>query len=512
MNDGPQPLPSAIGRAALSNAMLVPAQAVLSLLATAMVARTLGTSLFGTFAVFNALRASLLFCTDVGTSTAGSKFLPEVIEREGRGGAARLMGLQAAITTATGATWITALLLAAPSVTSILGIAPGHAFIVPYAAVCLAIDECGRVAYMFLWGRFAHHRVNVANVLGTAALPIFVALAIRAGGGLRLVLLAAIGAVALRTVLLWAAVAIELRRIPRRTAAEHVPNLVRRYIRVSVVSWIEKLSGYVYGASFLTLVLATFLDQAAVGQFALALEFTVRVLSLTLSPTHGIILPAVASVFPSGTRVQKQRLFTAALRTLGLWLVPAGVLLLATAPHVIPAVYSSRYLDAVLLTQILTIFYFMEYAIYAPANAVLIAGERLRAYGRIKLASLALLPAFVAAATVLPLPGIAVVYGALRLGMALALLLAASRVQQLQIPAGFYARLGSAAVLTILAGLLTSLSLGSGTVSGIAVAGVTGAAALVAYRVFGCFGREERDIFERLKLPGTGWMLRFFHV
>lgn len=505
-------LAAAVSRAALSNAALVPAQALLSLAASAIVARSLGSSLFGTFAVFNALRASLLFSTDLGMSTAGSRFFPEVIEREGRSGALRLIALQGAINAGAGLAWIAALLAGAVWARDLLGIAPAHAFVVGYAALGLAVEECGRVAYVFLWGRFAHHRVNVANLLGTAALPLFVVVAVRAGGGLRAILIASVAAAAVRTLLLWIAAGAELRQIPVKPVPDRVPHLVRRFVSLGGASWVDKLSGYLYGASFVTLVLATFLDKAAVGQFALAVEFTVRVLSFVLSPTHGIILPAVSSVFASGTSAQKQRLFTAALRSLGLWLVPAGVLLVATAPYVIPGVYSPEYVRAVPLVQIVAVFCFAEYAIYSPANAVLLAGEQLRVYSRIKLFSIALLPLFIAAARALSLEGVAALYGAMRLGFALSLLVAATRFQRLAVPAGFYARVGAAAAAAGGAGVLTSAVLGPGMPPAAVTTVVALGGTLLAYRIFGCFGREERDTLERLKLPGAQWVLRFFHV
>lgn len=507
-----EPLVKAVSRAALSNTAFVPAQAVLSLVASAMIARTLGTSLFGTFAVFNALRASLVFYTDLGMSTAGSKFFPEVVAREGRAGAWRLIRLQSGINALAAGVWVVALLAGGRWCLELLGIGPEHAYVVRYAAVGLLIEECARLSYLVLWGRFAHHRVNVANLISTAALPVFILTAVRVGGGLRAVLIATLLAGSVRTILLWVAAWLELRRIPLQPTVDAVPHLATRFLRLGAVSWIEKLSGYFYGPSFVTLVFATFLDSASVGQFALALEFTVRVLSLVLSPTHGIILPAVSTVFADGTQAQKQRLFTAGLRTLGLWLAPAAALMFALTSYIIPALYSDQFGRAALLTQIVAIFYFAEYAIYSPANAVLLAGEQVREYSRIKIVSILLMPAFLFLARVLPLEAVAAVYGALRLAVAVALLIAASRVQRLHLPAGFYGRLAAAAALAAAAGSLTFHLTGPSLWAVWLTGLVTLSAILVAYRVLGCLGHEERDTFERLKLPGAQWVLRLFHV
>jgi O-antigen/teichoic acid export membrane protein len=490
----------------------VPAQAACSLLASALIARSLGTSLFGTFAVFNALRASLAFYTDLGMSTAGSKFFPEVVQREGRAGALRLIRLQSSINGLAAAIWIVLLLAGGGWCRELLGIDAEHAYVTNYAAVGLLIEECARVSYPVLWGRFAHHRVNLANLIGTAVLPLLILATVSTGGGLHGVLVATLVSSGLRTLLLWFGVWLELRQIPWKAVTDPVAGLSPRFIRLGAVSWVEKLSGYVYGPSFVTLVFATFIDLDVVGQFALAMEFTVRVLSLVLSPTHGIILPAVSSVFASGTHVQRQRLFTAALRTLGLWLAPAGALLITVTPYVIPAFYSEAFAPAVMLTQILAVFYFAEYAVYSPANSVLLAGERLREYSRIKIVSIAILPAILLLARVATLEIVAAVYGLVRLAVAIALLVTAARVQQLVIPSRFYGRLVAAGIAATVLGLSTLHAMGVSLPAAIMTVLLTTATILVTYRLFGCLGREERDTFERLNLPGTQWVLRFFHV
>ena len=505
-------LASAVGRSAVSNALMVPLQAVLSLAASAVIARALGTSLFGTFAVFTALRSSLLFYTDLGLSAAGAKFFPEVVRVEGRAGAVRLLFFQGSINLLFGLAWVLLLLAGETRLRDLFGIGAEHAFVIRYAAAGLLIEECGRVAYVFLWARFAHPRVNMANVAGTAALPVLVILAVAGDGGLRAILLATLGAALMKTVLLWIAVVRELAGIPIAAAGDRVPRLWRRFVQLGIVSWMEKLSGYLYGGPFLTLALATFLDKASLGQFALGLEFTVRVLSLVLSPTHGIILPAVSSVFADGNAQQRQRLFTAALRALGLWLAPAAVLLIAMSPYVIPWIYSESYAPAARLTQVLAAFHFVEYAIYSPANAVLLAGERLRAYSRIKLLSIAVLPLFLLLARSLPLLGIAALYGACRLAGAGALLLVAVRLEHLEVPGGFYARVAAAAALATAAALLAAFVAGPSYMGGVITAAIAVGATVVLYRFLHCLGGQDRDIVARLNLPGAQRVLRFFHV
>src|SRR5215212_5143808 len=187
-----------IGRAAMSNAVFVPVQGVLTLLATALIARSVGLEQYGIYAIFNAIRSSLLFYTDLGVSTAGSKFFPEVIDREGRQGARRLLVFQAQVNMATALLWIGILQVGGAYWSRLLGIPPSEMYLLRCAQLALGIEEAGRVAYVFLWARFAQPRVNVANLIATAVQPALIAAAVLARLGLPGIIAAVIGTACLR--------------------------------------------------------------------------------------------------------------------------------------------------------------------------------------------------------------------------------------------------------------------------------------------------------------------------
>src|SRR5439155_13561356 len=220
---------------------------------------------------------------------------------------------------------------------------------------------------------------------------------------------------------------------PKVVDPQRKPPVLRRFVRLAGLTWLEKLSSYLYGTSFLTLLAASMFDKVQVGFFSLAAEFTINVLSFVLSPTHGIVLPAFSVVFFHGTQEQRQDVFSASLRALGLLLWPCAALLVGLSPLVISGIYSHAYSASALYLRIFVLFYFVEYAVYSPANAALLAGDRLASYSRIKLLSIFVVPLFVLVASALTLPWLAVFYGALRLAIALALLGAAVRLHHLQI-------------------------------------------------------------------------------
>src|SRR5439155_27053606 len=144
--------------------------------------------------------------------------------------------------------------------------------------------------------------------------------AVAMGGSLRQLVLATLAASALSTAAMLAFAGAELRRIPKVMDPQRKPPVLQRFVRLAGLTWLEKLSSYLYGTSFLTLLAASMFDKVQVGFFALAGEFTIKVLSFVLSPTHGIVLPAFSVVFVHGTQEQRQDVFSASLRALGLLL------------------------------------------------------------------------------------------------------------------------------------------------------------------------------------------------
>jgi O-antigen/teichoic acid export membrane protein len=505
-------LPKQAARAAVSNALFVPTQAVLTLVASAAVTRVLGAQLFGLFAIFQALKSTLSFYSDLGTSSATSKLFPEVVAVAGRRGGVQLLAYQACTNAAATLLLAGALALATPLCVRLFSIPAQYEFLIWYAWIGLVIDESARLAQVFLWARFANTQVNVTNLVGAAAQPLFVITTSALGGSLRGVIVATLAASGLRALLMIVFALHQLTRIavPGVEAAP-AASVLRRFVRLAALGWTEKLSSYLYGPSFATLLVATMFDKVEVGLFSLASDFTLRLMSFVLSPTHGIILPAFATVFFQGSLEQRQRIFSSTLRIVGMLLAPSGALLFGLAPYLVSTIYSPSYADAAQYVRILAFFYFTEYAVYAPANAALLAGEQLTAYSRIKLTSIAALPIFVAVSAALSLPWIAVLYGTLRLGIALALLAVAVRTHSLRVPVLFYASLAAAAaasavVVAALVSVIGSHALG-------AAAGIATVAAimLICQRKAGWTTPEDWSMLKRLDLPGSTWLLRLLH-
>jgi O-antigen/teichoic acid export membrane protein len=309
--------------------------------------------------------------------------------------------------------------------------------------------------------------------------------------------------------MLWAAGRV-LRRVPVLSSEARlvVSGLRTRFMKLSALSWLEKLSGYFYGVPFFTLLLATHYDHATVGVAALAAELTVRLLSLSLSPSYGLTLPAFATVFAENGEGRRQRLFESALRALALVLAASLVVIVAGATPLVWWLYSPAYAAAVPLLRVLVPLYFAEYAIYPVANAVLLAGEQLREYTVVKIASLMLVPVVVYGAFRLPILGAVAMFGLLRLATALAFLGAAVRAHHLRVPAPFYGRMLLAVVLSTFVGVTAAWLGGDTPPAGIAAGVASLATFVVTIRALRCFGPPEQAALEESRLPGVRWVLK----
>jgi hypothetical protein len=155
------------------------------------------------------------------------------------------------------------------------------------------------------------------------------------------------------------------------------------------------------------------------------------------------------------------------------------------------------------MVQVLALFYFAEYAVYPSANAVLLAGERLRDFVRVKAWAIAGMPLLVVAAAKLGILPMLVTYGVLRLGAAGGLLFAAMRAERLTLPVGFYLRLSAVAVVAAIGGSLIG-GFVPGARLGAALAGACGAAVfVVGFRVARCIGPSESSLLAALPMPGA---------
>ncbi|HVR71261.1 MAG TPA: oligosaccharide flippase family protein [Vicinamibacteria bacterium] len=476
-------------RALLWNVALIPLQAVVALVASALVARRLAVEHYALYGLALATLTSLLLWSDLGLMPMVSRYTPvlrasggTVLRRFlGQVTAVRLAALAAAALGFAAAWHLGALRHMLPFE------GPGLALLL----AALAAQGVARLHEYFLSGLLERRTVGLVRLVVGLAHPLLVIAAVTAGYGVNGILAAVCAASLLDVALFaWAAV----RRTRAAPPAENPPpalpsDLRAQAARFAAVSYVEKLASHLNSTGFIIFLVAALGTRADVAVFAVAGEFASRVIAVISIPFSGLTLPLFASVEAE----RPEETGTAARLYLVVMLlacIPAAALFSALAGPLVTLVYSDRYLEAAPILRAFVPFLFVEYAIYSALLAPLLTRGRYRA---ILLSKLPMAGGLLAVVLVLPgwgTVGAALAYGLARLASAAVLLSVGQKELGFRFPLAFAGKvLLASAVATGAATLVQPVAAGwvSLPLAGLAA----GAAFLAVYRLLG--GMDEQD-------------------
>jgi len=488
------------------NAALAPVVAVIALVGTLVVARRLSLDQYGIYAIAGALVFTLLAYGDLGMSAGVSRFLPEMVERRGRRGAVALLSSVLALRVVIFAALILSLLLLPRAWMRLFRLPADGPSILIYVGLIVLTDALATTFLYVLTARFRLKTVNLMQAGYGVTQAALLIVASGAGWGVPGVLGAMVAGSALRLVAGGTLALREIAGIPEHADPEESPWFAR-FLKVSASSYFEKLVTSLHSPQFLTLLLAATVSKAEVAVFALAGDFVLRAVSAVMSPANGVILPAFAVAFMRG-REAKEKVFSYTVRLLTLLSLTALVILLATTTDLVALLYTSRYAAAAPLVRIWLLFYFLEFTIYAPANAALLTGENLRLYFGIKAFSLALVPLYLMAGPRVSLIELAVLMGVLRLLTAVALFGGALLSHRLRYPPQGLRTVAAAALTGTLLWAVEVLWPLPPVASVLVGAGLGLAGMTVLLRLLGTFDDEDRRLVRATGLPGAHVLAR----
>lgn len=489
------------------NTVFIPIGTVLTLASTVAIARYLPISAFAVYSVALAVKNSVLLLGDLGLSGGATKFFPELIAKEGRRGGRVLLTTTLVYRGIIAGVLIAFLIVLSAPLRQILKISEPMGFVLWFAGIIAAVESFGLAFQSFLTATFRVRALNMIGIGHTIAQALLLIGSVLAGFGVYGIMAALVLGSSLRLVAAGFLVGTAIPRLPEVPSSSEI-SWMPRFHRVSLSVYFEKLASYFHSPTFVILILAALGKQREVALFALASELVLRSLGMTLSPANNILLPAFAEAFLRNDE-SRRRVFTYSIRFLSLLAIPALAILLNILKDIIPLFYSSKFLDAVVVAQILACFYFLEYTVYSPANASLLAGEGLRSYFFVKAASLFLVPIYALAAQA-GILATAATMGAVRLLVATTLLAACLwNFRELTFPkqvskiylSGFLVML----IIWWVQGLSTLPS-----VLRIVQAVLIGAAGTWwLLRVTGAFQEEDRKLVSSLDLPWARLVGRF---
>jgi len=505
---------SKIGKAFFWNSIVLPMSGIASFIGLIFIARFLTLSDFGIYAIINAIIALSIGYGDLGVSTGASKFLPELAVEEGKGGVSRLLKSLFQFKCGIGILTFLILLLFAQVFSSWFKIDEKYLFIFPYIGVIVFLDSLYYLFHNLLWATFEQKKANLLTLGFTLLQPFLIILFIIRDWGIKGIL-----AAMLITSLLRAAGFLFLGILKIKSMEEVMrgspsgEKYISRFIRVSLFGYFDKVSNYLFSIPFITLLLALYWGKEEIALFALAGEFTLRFLSLSLTPTHGWILPLFSTIFASKNESQMRATFSNTLKIVTFLSIPMGTFLYVFAHPLILLLYSEKFLAAVPVAKILIVFYFLEYTVLAVANATLITGEKLKTYFWIKSIFFFFIPLYFPMIPWGGLTGIAYFYGIIRLLVAVSLILAVMKIFKFGFPYEFYGKaMLSAGIVVSLSEVLFSIS-GPPSIRNIFWVLVEGVLFLMIYygiiKGLKLFGQVEKELLVKMQIPHIDKLLRW---
>jgi len=406
------------------------------------------------------------------------------------------------------------LLLLAQTISSWFKVDEDYLFIFPYIGSIVFLDSLYYLFHNLLWATFEQKKANLLTLVFTLLQPILIILFIIWGWGIRGILIAMSATSFLRAAGFIYLGVLKVRNMEDIKVKEASgENYSSRFLRVSLFGYYDKVSNHLFNVPFLTLILAIYLKKEEIAIFSLAGEFTLRFLSLSLTPTHGWVLPLFSTVFASKVEDQIRETFSNTLKIVTFLSIPIGTFLYVFAHPLILYLYSEKYLAAVPIAKILIVFHFLEYTVLAVANATLIAGEKLKTYFWIKAIFFFFIPLYFLIIPWGGLMGTAYFYGMIRLLVAVSLILAVLKIFRFGFPFDFYWK----AMLS--AGIVASLSevalstIGIPNSQGLFLVLIEGVGFLVVYYLIikgvRLFGQDEKELLVKMKIPHIHKLLRW---
>lgn len=505
---------SLIGKAFFWNSLVLPLSGVASFIGLIFLARFLSLHDFGIYAIINSIIALSIGYGDLGVSTGASKFLPELAVREGRGGVSRLLKYLFQFKCGMGLLTFFILLFFAPVLSSWFKIDETYLFIFPYIGVIVFLDSIYYLFHNLLWATFEQKKANVLTLVFTTLQPILIVLCVAWGWGIKGILIAMTVTSLFRAAGFLFLGVLKVKNMDEiEERGTYGGTYFQRFLRVSLFGYYDKVSNHLFNIPFVTLILATYLKKEEIAIFSLAGEFTLRFLSISLTPTHGWILPLFSTVFALKIEDQIRETFSNALKMVTFLSIPIGTFLYVFAQPLILYLYSGKYLGAVPIAKVLIVFHFLEYTVLAVANATLIGGEKLKPYFWTKTIFFLFIPFYFLIIPWGGLTGTAYFYGVIRLLVAISLILTVLKLFRFGFPFEFYGK------VVISAGIVAGLSEVAPSISGIPLMQnifwvlLEGVLFLIVYYLIikrlRLFGQAERELLVRMQIPHIHKLLRW---
>ncbi|MDP9310300.1 MAG: hypothetical protein M3R24_05315 [Chloroflexota bacterium] len=369
------------------NTVAFPVKAAIKFMAGLVVLWTLTRAEYGLFqAAIGSLVAVIWTYTGLGISASILKFVPEVMERQGRVGVGRFLRQLFMLRLALLLSVVALLNVFSDSVINLLHLGPLGLWLLRAGSAIVLIRAVTDTCYRVLTAYFRQKTTNTLDIISALVQPLLIVVLVpgaNGGWGFGFGVQGAIAALLIGSTidLLLALYSVRraLNQLPHlETQSWPLQRLWQRFAASAFMNYIMDLSINITSPDFVALVLLWYARPEALADLEASWNQVMILLTYLVMPLSGIYVPMFSEIFAKREDAKLKPAYATLTRALLLATVPAGIGFITLAPHVFELLHlADKYPYAVTSAQVLTLFMFAESIVVVP-HVILMVYERYR--------------------------------------------------------------------------------------------------------------------------------------
>lgn len=365
------------------NTVAFPIKAAIKFAAGLVLLWALRQEQYGLFqAAIGSFVAAIWTYTGLGLSASILKFVPEILERQGRSAVASFLWRLFALRLGLLLIVVLALNLWSREVIAFFKLGELGAFLLRSGSAIILMravtDTCARV----LTAYFRQKMTNVLDIISSLVQPILVIVLV-APFGLDLGIPGAVWAINAGSAVDMLLAMYSLRRALSTepaiaTVSGHVTRLWRRFGATALMNYVMDLSINITSPDFVALLLLWAARPVALADLEAGWNQVMILLTYLVMPLNGIYVPMFSEIFARGEDDKLPAAYATLTRMLLLATLPAGAGFIMVGPQVFTLLHlNAKYPYAATSAQVLTLFMFAESIVVVP-HVILMVYERYR--------------------------------------------------------------------------------------------------------------------------------------
>ncbi len=507
------------------NTVAFPVKAAIKFLAGLVVLWTLSRAEYGLFqAAIGSLVAVIWTYTGLGISASILKFVPEVMEQQGRAGVGRFLRQLFTLRLALLLTVVALLNVFSDVVINLLNLGPLGLLLLRAGSAVVLIRAVTDTCYRVLTAYFRQKTTNTLDIISALVQPLLIVALVPGenggwgfGFGIRGAIAALLIGATIDLLLALFSVRRALSKLPsKEDQGRPLHRLWQRFAASASMNYIMDLSINVTSPDFVAIVLLWYARPEALADLEASWNQVMILLTYLVMPLNGIYVPMFSEIFAKREDEKLRPAYATLTRALLLATVPAGIGFITLTPQVFELLHlADKYPYAVASAQILTLFMFAESIVVVP-HVILMVYERYRVVLASRLLAVCSAPLIAWVVIGASPAAAALIIGLMRFGSRAVLTPYASRQFGLRFPWRFAFRLtvpslAFAVVLTLVEPLLpvrSELPLWRNALD-LSVLVVIGAGIfLIGFKALGGLDDDDRKRLATMRIPFRNLVLR----